>query len=95
MAKSKAELVQDIVNKAESDAAFREALKRDPHAAIKGLGMSTRPNLKIQVLEETAEQAYVVLPFHTTPGAGGELSDDALGAVSGGAAAGCALCGQG
>jgi hypothetical protein len=91
----KSDLVQKIVEKADSDAAFRKMLKENPAGAIKSLGMSTRPNLNIQVLEETADQAYVVLPFTTKAGAGGELSDDALGAVSGGAAGGCPLCGAG
>ena len=92
---TKSEVMQKIVDKANSDAAFRTKLKSDPAGAIKSLGFTTRANVKVQVLEETAEQGYVVLPFRTQPGKGGELSDDALGAVAGGSATGCAVCRSG
>ena len=92
---TKSDVMEKIVNKANADPAFRAKLKSDPGGAIKGLGFTTRPNLNIKVLEETAGEGYVVLPFRSQPGAGGELSDDALGAVAGGAAAGCAICGSG
>jgi hypothetical protein len=92
---TKTELRQQIIDKADADPSFRALLKKDPAAAIKSLGMSTRSNLKIQVLEESEDQGYFVLPFKPKPGAGGELSDAALGAVTGGAAAKCPMCGAG
>ena len=58
-------------------------------------GLRESVRVDIQALEETAEKGYVVLPFVRKPGAGGDLDDDALDAVSGGAAAGCAVCGAG
>lgn len=91
---TRAQLIQKIVDKANRDDAFKSQLKSDPVGAIKGMGMSTRPNLQVEVLEETAEQAYLVLPFSASAG-GGELGDDALDAVTGGQQAPCALCGAG
>lgn len=92
---TKPDIMAKIVDKADSDAAFREQLKNDPKAAIKSLGLSTRANVNVKVLEESADEGYIVLPFRTQAGAGGALSDDALGAATGGAALGCAVCGQG
>ncbi len=92
---SKSEAMQKLVAKAASDKDFRAQLSKDPQAAIKSMGMTTRPGLEIEVLEETAAKGYIVLPFNTTPGADGDLSDDALDAVSGGSGANCPLCGAG
>ena len=92
---SKHEIVAKIVAKAESDEAFRKQLKADPIGTVKGMGYTTRPGVAVKVLEETADEAYLVLPFTSKPGKGGELSDDALGAATGGTAMGCPFCGQG
>ena len=92
---TKADLIQKIVDQADSDPEFRKKLVADPAGTLKGLGMTTRPGVKIKVFEETADEGYLVLPFKTKAGAGGALSDDALGAVTGGAAGACPVCGAG
>ncbi len=92
---SKHEIVAKIVAKAESDDAFRKQLKADPVGTVKSLGYTTRPGVSVKVLEETEGEAFLVLPFTSKPGKGGELSDDALGAATGGTAMGCPFCGAG
>ena len=84
MATSREDAEQDIVSKATSDPAFRKALVSDPRSALEGaLGTSLPQGIKVSVLEETADQFYMVLPA-AGQGAGTKLSDEALASVAGG-----------
>jgi hypothetical protein len=61
------------------------------------MGYSVRDSITIHVVEESPTDTYVVLPKKAAgAGAGGELSDDALDAVSAGQFnANCFSCGAG
>jgi len=71
-----------IILKAAQDEAFREALTKDPKATLEAyLGTSLPEGLKVNVVSNTATELTLVIP----PSASGELSDDELEAVAGGA----------
>ena len=81
--KSRPEAEALLRSMAADDKAFRKDLIANPHRAIgKAVGMDLPANLKVTVLEEDAQQIYLVLPAAAS--IPGELSDDELGAVSGG-----------
>ena len=62
---------------------YKDALKKNPKDVIyKQFGIQIPGNTKVQVLQETADQVYVVLPHVVESGA--ELSDADLEAVAGG-----------
>lgn len=74
-----------IVSKALSDETFKQALMSDPRAVIsREMGVDLPRDLKINVVQETPDTYYVVLPHLTSGGA--ELSDTELEAVAGGKA---------
>ena len=76
-------LHQTIVARAWEDGKFCEALRKNPHAAIKSLtGISIPAEIKLTVVEDTDTHRYIVLPKKA--GVGDELSDNELEAVSGG-----------
>ena len=74
-----------LIAKALKDPKFREALKKDPAAAVeKELGIKVPKGLKIRIVEDSADTVHLVLP----PAAqSGRLNEDQLGSVSGGTAA--------
>jgi hypothetical protein len=75
-----------LVAKAWQDATFRAALLRDPKATIaREFGFSIPDNVQINVVQESATQFYLVLPQASA----GELSEQDLQGVAGGAAVGC------
>ncbi|MBK1841109.1 NHLP leader peptide family RiPP precursor [Azospirillum sp. YIM B02556] len=70
-----------LVDRAQSDAAFRALLVRDPHAALKTLlGTDPIPGLAIKVVEEQPGEMTLVLPATDQS----ELPDDLLDLASGG-----------
>lgn len=74
-----------IVAKALSDEGFKRALLSDPRAIIsREMGFELPADLKINVVEETPNNFYVVLPH--LAGRSAELSDTELEAVAGGKA---------
>ena len=62
------ELEDHLINRALRDDEFRELLIREPRRALEaelrrlGLGIVLPPGLKIEVLEETADTLYLILP---------------------------------
>jgi hypothetical protein len=69
-----------LVARASSDAGFRERLRTDPRAAVaEETGMTVPESVNLQVLEETPQQAYIVIPVDRAA-----ISDDELDAASGG-----------
>ena len=80
----RAELWQNLVNKAVADADFREALKRDPRTTLETeFGISIPEEAEVTVLEETPDRQYIVLPPRLV-GEHGALSEEELEAVAGG-----------
>jgi hypothetical protein len=60
---SRHEVEAKIIARAWADEAFRERLKADPRAAIADETAITVPeSISIEVLEETPEKAYLVIP---------------------------------
>lgn len=80
------ELEQRLIQKAQEDPGFRSSLVSDPRGAIEQeIGSSLPSSPRIQVLEESADSLYLVLPAAgSQAGAGGELSDSELESVAGG-----------
>jgi Nitrile hydratase, alpha chain len=69
-----------LVARASSDAGFRGRLRTDPRAAVaEETGMTVPESVNLQVLEETPQQAYIVIPVDRAA-----ISDDELDAASGG-----------
>jgi Nitrile hydratase, alpha chain len=82
------ELEAQIVARAWADEAFRERLKADPHAAVaEETGVNVPKSIEIEVLEETPENAYLVIPLNRVA-----ISEDRLDAVTGGVCAGGPFC---
>jgi Nitrile hydratase, alpha chain len=80
-ARTRDELEAQIVARARSDETFRERLKADPRAAVADVtGVVVPESIQIEVLEETPEQAYLVIPLNRIA-----IAEDQLDAVSGGA----------
>jgi hypothetical protein len=78
------ELEHQIILKSLEDDGFKQELMSNPKAALsRELGVQGLPDsLQINVVEETPNNIYVVLP--AKPSKGGELSDAELEAVAGG-----------
>jgi hypothetical protein len=76
--------IQDLLVKfAAEQPKYKDALKKNPKEVIyKQFGIQVPGNTKVQVLQESADQIYVVLPHVVESGA--ELSDADLEAVAGG-----------
>jgi Nitrile hydratase, alpha chain len=88
-ARTRDEYEAQIVARAWSDDAFRERLRTDPHEAVKEVtGFAVPQSIQIEVLEETPEKAYLVIPLNRV-----QIAEEQLDAVSGGADDYCsALC---
>jgi hypothetical protein len=57
------DLEAKIVTRARADPAFRQRLKADPRAAVaEETGIAVPESIAIEVLEETPEKAYLVIP---------------------------------
>ncbi len=83
----RAEMERRIVQRSIEDDAFRQQLLEDPKAAVEQeLGTRLPEGVRVVAVEETADTIYLVLPSTSMAGAeGGELSDQALESVAGGA----------
>jgi hypothetical protein len=74
------ELEERLVARAQADDGFRERLKADPRAALsEEAGIAVPESVTIEVLEETPEKGYLVIPVNRAA-----LSDEQLDAASGG-----------
>jgi Nitrile hydratase, alpha chain len=74
------ELEAQVVARAWADEAFRERLRTDPHAAVAEVtGVNVPESIEIQVLEETPEKGYLVIPLNRV-----EISDEQLDVAGGG-----------
>ena len=78
------DLEAHIIAQAVQDPAYRARLLADPRVVFADLGLSVPPEVRIQALQETAEQYYLVLPAVADRPRGAGLSDAQLEAVAGG-----------
>jgi hypothetical protein len=82
---SRAEFERTLVQRSLEDDSFRQRLLDDPKAAVEQeLGSRLPEGVEVRVVQESADTIYLVLPFASAVGEGGELSDEALEAVAGG-----------
>jgi len=81
--KQRQELEAQFIAKAWEDDKFKQELLSNPKATFaKAMGTELPENMKIQVLEESPTNYYLVIPKN--PEVSEELSDEALEAVAGG-----------
>ena len=67
------------------DEEFRQRLLDDPKGTLEQeLGSRLPEGVEVRVVQESAETIYLVLPFASALGEGGEISDQELEAVAGG-----------
>lgn len=81
---SREEFQQHIISKAESNPEFKRALLNDPKQAIGQLGLKVNGDVKIKVVEESADVIYLVLPQKLKAITGGCMGCDGVG--------GCGFC---
>lgn len=80
---SREEVEAKLIEQALNDEQFARALRSDPRAAVEsemkklGISQGLGPNVRIQVLEETADTLYLVIPSRA------QLSDSDLDRVAG------------
>ena len=88
------EFEASIVARAWKDEAFRKRLKDDPRGVVEEELKKVNPDatlpdsVKVDVLEETVDQIYLVVPVNPDDFHDGELSEDDLLAVAGGGSQG-------
>lgn len=84
---TRAELEKKLIEQAWESETFKEELIKNPRAVInRELKQQQIPeNVEIEVLQETTNKVYLVLPQNPTPvGSGSELSEEDLEKVAGG-----------
>ena len=81
MAEEQGKQYGQLIAKAWSDEEFKARLMANPKDAMAEVGMDVPEGLEIEVVESTQEKVYLIIP----PKLDGELSDDDLDKVSGGA----------
>ncbi|HEY3383783.1 MAG TPA: NHLP leader peptide family RiPP precursor [Vicinamibacterales bacterium] len=83
MTVTRGQLLDKIVEQAESNPKYYDQLVKDPRGLMsRQLGTAIPNNVNIKVIEETADTYYLVLPYK--PKEGAELSDSDLEKVAGG-----------
>ncbi|HEU4560970.1 MAG TPA: NHLP leader peptide family RiPP precursor [Longimicrobium sp.] len=62
---------EELLRRAASDPAFRQQLLSDPRSAVQhALGITVPEGIDLQVLEESANRVYLVLPAQEQESAG-------------------------
>jgi Nitrile hydratase, alpha chain len=82
----RAEIERRLINRSIEDEEFRQRLLDDPKGTVEQeLGRGLPEGVQVRVVQESADTIYLVLPSASALGGqGGDLSDEALEAVSGG-----------
>ena len=84
MLRTRRDLEVQLIDRACSDAAFKEALLRDPKPALKTeIGIDLPEEIELRVVEETPDTIYLVLPEPPDP-CRPELSEEELEDLAGG-----------
>ena len=74
------DLEAKLVARAWADEGFRERLKADPRTAVsEETGITVPGSITVEVLEETPEKAYIVIPANRVA-----IADEQLDAAGGG-----------
>ena len=83
------QIERQIIEQALIDPAFRDRLMADPKSVMAEKGLEIPDDIQINVVQETSNTYYLVLPAAEIPLLGpGSLTDTQLEAVVGGASAG-------
>ena len=83
------QIERQVIAQALVDPAFRDRLMADPKAVMAEKGLEIPADIQINVVKETPNTYYLVLPALDLPQSGrGSLTDAQLEAVVGGASAG-------
>jgi Nitrile hydratase, alpha chain len=83
---SRAEMERRLIQRSLEDEEFRQSLLDDPKGTMEHeLGSRLPDSIEVRAVEESADTIYLVLPSASAVGQGGELSDQQLDAVAGGA----------
>jgi len=78
-APTRGELEAQVIARAWADEGFRQRLQSDPRAALtEETGISIPESIKIEVVEETPEKAYLVIPMNRVA-----ISDEELDVAGG------------
>ena len=88
---TRSELERKLIERAWEDENFKQELLSNPKAVFaRESGQELAKDLEIEVLQETANKGYLVLPTNPASAttAEGELSEESLEAVAGGACVG-------
>lgn len=76
-----------LIRQATQDKAFRNRLLTDPKSVLKEQGLALSDDVQIQVLQETSNQYYLILPASNVSSSESILlSDQELEGVAGGGA---------
>ena len=74
-----------LVQRSMEDDSFRQMLLDDPKATVEQeLATQLPEDVEVSVVEESQQTIYLVLPFASAVGEGGEISDEQLEAAAGG-----------
>ena len=73
-----------VIAKAWSDADFKARLLANPAQTLQAEGIEIPDGVKVNIVENTTEQFYFVIPNRS-----GELSEEDLDKVAGGGVVGC------
>ena len=74
-----------LIEKAWKDEGFRKELAADPNGAVsRELGVSLPANMKVKVIEESADTFVLVIPAKSENAPSGKLSESELENVAGG-----------
>lgn len=85
-ATGRAEMERRLVQRSMEDESFRQRLLEDPKAVVEQeLGKRLPEEVRVVIMEETADTVYLVLPSISAVGEGTELSERELETVAGGA----------
>jgi len=80
-----------IIARALKDSAFRDQLIAAPRQALASMGIDLPEGIQVQVIEQTPNMLYLVLPARPEPlSAEAELSESLLAQVVGGGTGACA-----
>ena len=83
---TRAEVERTLVRRSLQDEDFRQRLLDDPKGTVEQeLGTRLPEGVEVRAVQESADTIYLVLPSTSPIGGGGEISDEDLEAVAGGA----------